>query len=69
MAQARTAGPKHGRTFILDRSSRAAGGAVLTWDIRPSGLRRKNKEAPRASLSFMRTRDRARSLHEIRGYF
>jgi hypothetical protein len=55
------------RSFSIGRPEPR--GAVLTRDIRPSGLSRKNKKAPRASLSFMRTRDRARSLHGIRGYF
>ena len=42
----------------------------MTRDIRPSKIQMKTKrEAPRASRSFMRTRDRARSLRGMGGYF
>ena len=54
----------HSRSVILSR-----GWCCLDAGYPAVRTRPKNEKAPRASLSFMLTRDRARSLHGIRGYF
>jgi hypothetical protein len=53
----------YSRLVVLSRGGCLDVGYPAVW------TQTKNKEAPRASLSFIPTRDRARSLHGIRGYF